>query len=162
VFQTETRVVADVFMSDRTYLLNFAIHKKERPVYMTIGDLSSKIRQLPSTHSMIIIALLLIPLTNCTIPQKWLDEQWQTNQEVLNEVLQQVLQLVRYKPNPCAKIGYYNASSADCTYSHCNPVEAAWLADCPEYSNVHHLEQKVWIWCECPKNELGDYVPLAK
>jgi len=32
-----------IYMSDGTHLSNFACHKKEWPVYMTIGDLSSKI-----------------------------------------------------------------------------------------------------------------------
>jgi len=45
---------------------------------MTIGNLSSKIRQMPSTHSIEIIALLLIPIKNRNIPQNWLDEQRQT------------------------------------------------------------------------------------
>jgi len=34
-----------------------------------------------------------------------------------------------------------------------------WLADCPGYSDLHHLERHVCSWCEYPKNELGDYVP---
>jgi len=41
-------------------------------------------------------------------------------------------------------------------------ISAAWLADCLEYSDLHHLEQHVCFWCKCPKNELGDYVPSDK
>jgi len=41
-------------------------------------------------------------------------------------------------------------------------VLAAWLTDCPEYSDLNHLEWHVCFWCECPKNELGDYVPSDK
>jgi len=74
-------------MSDGTHLSNFAGDKKEWPVYMTIGNLSSKICQMPSTHSVVMVALLPIPTKNCNIPQKRLDEQRQTNGEVLNEVL---------------------------------------------------------------------------
>ena len=36
-----------IFMSDGTHLSNFAGDKKERPVYMTIGNRSSKIRLMP-------------------------------------------------------------------------------------------------------------------
>jgi len=71
-------------MSDGTHLSNFAGDQKERPVYMTIGNLSSKIRQMPSTHSVVMVALLPIPMKNRNIPQKGLDEQWHTNREVLN------------------------------------------------------------------------------
>ena len=35
-----------IFMSDRTHLSNFAGDKIELPVYMTISNLSSKIRQM--------------------------------------------------------------------------------------------------------------------
>jgi hypothetical protein len=71
-------------MSDGTHLLNFAGNKKEWPVNMTIGNLSSKIRRMPSTHSVVMIALLPIPIKNRNIPHKRLDEQRQLNREVLN------------------------------------------------------------------------------
>jgi len=74
-------------MSDGTHLSNFAGDMKEWPVYMTIGNLSSKIRQMPSTHSVVMVALLPIPIKHRNTPQKRLDVQWQTNREVLNEVL---------------------------------------------------------------------------
>jgi len=66
-------------MSDGTHLPNFAGDKKEWPVYMTIGNLSSKILQMPSTHSVVMVALLPIPIKNRNIPQRRLDEQRQTN-----------------------------------------------------------------------------------
>ena len=80
-----------VFMSDGTHLSNFAGKKKEWPVYMTIGNLSSKLRQMPSTHRIVMVSPLPIPIKNRNIPQKRLEEQRQTNQEVLNEVLWRVL-----------------------------------------------------------------------
>ena len=145
-------------MSDGTHLSNFAGDKKEWPVYMTIGNLSSKIRQTPSTHSVVMVALLPIPIKNRNIPQKRLDEQRQTNREVLNEVLRRVLQPLTFKQHPSAESRYYNVLCADGNFRRCKPVLAAWLADCPEYSDLHHLERHVCFWCECPKNELGDYV----
>jgi hypothetical protein len=78
-------------MFDRTHLSNFAGDKKEWPVYMTIGNLSSKIRQMPSAQTVLMVALLPIPFKNRNIAQKQLDEQRQTNREVLNEVLGLVL-----------------------------------------------------------------------
>jgi len=68
-----------ILMSDRTHLSNFAGDKKEWPVYMTIGNLSSKLRQMPSMHSVVMVALLPIPIKNYNIPPKWLDEQRHTN-----------------------------------------------------------------------------------
>jgi len=117
---------------------------------------------MPSTHSVVMVALLPILIKNCNMPQKWLDEQRQTNREVLNKVLRRLLQPLTFKHNPSAESGYYNVLCADGNFRHCKPVLAARLADCPEYSDLHHLERHVCFWCECPKNELGDYVPPGK
>jgi len=65
-------------MSDGTYLSNFAGDKNQWPVYMTIGNQSSKIRQMPSTHSVVRVTLMPIAIKNCNIPQKRLNEQRQT------------------------------------------------------------------------------------
>jgi len=61
-------------MSDGTHLSNFVGIKEEWPVYMTIGNLSSKIHQMPSTYSVVMVALQPIPINNRNIPQKRLDE----------------------------------------------------------------------------------------
>jgi hypothetical protein len=77
-------------MSDGTHRLNFAGDKTEWPVYMTIANLSSNTRQMPSMHSVGMVALLPIPINNRNILQKRLAEQWQANRELLNEVLPEV------------------------------------------------------------------------
>jgi hypothetical protein len=132
------------FMSDRTSLSNSAgYRKKDCPVYMTIGNLSSKIHHMPSTHSVVMVALLLSPIKKCNIPQKLLDEQRQTHREVLSEVLQRELQPLTFKEKPSAESKYYIILRADGNFRHCKPVLAAWLRDCPEYSDRHHLERHV-------------------
>jgi len=151
-----------IFMSDGTHLSNFAGDQKEWPVYMTIPNLSSKICQMPSTHTILMVALLPIPIKHRNSLQKRLDEQWQTNREVLNEVLRRLLQPLTFKQNPNAESGYYNVLCADGNFRRCKLVLARWLADCPEYRDLHHLERHVSLRCECPKNELGDYVPSEK
>jgi len=148
-----------MFMSDGTHLSNFAGNNKQWPVYMTIGSLPWKLRQMPSTHSVIMVALRPIPIENRNDPQKWLDEQRQTNREVLNEVLRQVFHPLTFKPTPSAESGFYNVLCADCNIRHCNPVSAEWLADCTEYSDLHHVKRHVCFPYEISKNELGDYVP---
>ena len=108
------------------------------------------------------VTLLLIPIKNCNITQKRLDEQRQTNRVVLNVVLLLLLQPRTFKQNPNAESGYYNVLFVDGNFRRCKPVLAVWLVDCPEYSNLHHLERHVCFQCECPKNELGDYVSSNK
>jgi hypothetical protein len=112
-------------MSDGTHLSNFAGDKKEWPVHITIANLSSKIRQMPSTHSIVMVAPLPIPIKNCNIPQKLQDEQWQTNREMLNEVLRRVLHPLTFKHNPSAESGYFNNLCADGSFRCCKPVLAA-------------------------------------
>jgi len=148
-----------IIMSDGTHLSNFAGNKKEWPVYLTTGNVSSKIRRTPSTHTVVMVALLPMPVKDRNIAQKRLDEQRQTNREVLNDVLRLVLQSVTCQRNPNADSGYYNVLCADRNSRRSKPVLAAWLADCPQYSDLHHLERQVSFCCECPKNEHGDYVP---
>jgi hypothetical protein len=125
---------------------------------MTIGNVSSKICLTPSMHSVVMVALLPSPIKNRNIPQTRLDEQRQTNREVLNEVLRRQLQLLTFEQNPSAGSGYYNVLFADGNFRHCKLVLAAWLADCPEYSDLHHLEWHICFCCECPMNQHGDYV----
>jgi len=104
------------------------------------------------------VTLPPIPIKNRIIPQMGLDEQQQTNREVLNEVLRRVLQPLTFKQHPSTESGYYNVLCADGNFRRCKLVLSACLADCPEYRELHHLERHVRFWCECPKNELGDYV----
>jgi len=129
---------------------------------MTIGNLSWKLRQMPLTHSVVMVALLPIPIKNRNISQKRLDEQRQTIREVLNKVLRRILHPLTFKQNRSTESGYYNVLCADGNFRRCKPVLAAWLADWPEYSDLHHLERHVYFWCEWTKYELGDYVPPDK
>jgi len=92
-----------IFMSDGTPPSYFAGEKKEWPVYITIGNLSSMIGLMPSTHSIVIVALLLIPIKNRNILQKGLDEQRETILEVLKEVLRRVIQPLSFKQHPSAE-----------------------------------------------------------
>jgi hypothetical protein len=113
-------------------------------------------------HTIVMIAMLPITIKNRNISQKRLDEQQQTNREVLNKVLQGLFHPLSFKQCPNAENGHYNVLCADGIFRRCKLVLGAWLADCTECSDLNHLEQHVIIWCQCPKNELGDYVPSDK
>jgi prepilin-type processing-associated H-X9-DG protein len=102
-----------IFRSNGTHLLKLAGDKKEWPVCMTIANLSSKIRQTDSTHSVVMVTLLPIPIKNRNILQNRLNAQRQTNREVLNEVLRQGHHPLIFKQHPSAVNGYYNVLFAD-------------------------------------------------
>ena len=72
-------LVPIMFMSDGMHLSNFAGNTKQWPVYMPIGNLSSKIYQIASMQSFVIVALLSILINNGNIHQNRLDEQQQKN-----------------------------------------------------------------------------------
>jgi len=149
-------------MSNGTHISNFAGNKKEWPLYMTIGNLSSKVRQTASTHSVVMVAVLPTPIKTVNIPQTQWDEQRQTNREVLNEVLWQLFQPCTFEQNPSTGSGYFNILCSDGNFTCCKPVLATWLAGCPECNGLHHLERHVCFSCECPNKELGDYVHPEK
>jgi len=155
-------LVRCIFMSDGTHLSNFAGDKNEWAVYMTVGNLSSKISKMPSMYSIVMVTILLIPIKEHNIPLKRRNEQRHTNPEVLNEVLRRELQPLMCKRNPGAESRYYKVLCADGNIRSCKPALAAWPADCPEDSDLHHLERHVCFWCQCPKKELADYVPPDK
>jgi hypothetical protein len=123
-------LVTLTFMSDGTHLANFAGDKTEWPVYMTIGNLSSKIRQMRSAHTLTIVALLPIPIKKRNIHQKRLYEQRHTNREVMNEMLQRLLKPHTSKLNPCADSGYYKVVYIYGNFRHWKPVLVARFADC--------------------------------
>jgi hypothetical protein len=149
-------------MSGRTHFLNIAGDKKEWPVYMTFVNISSKICQRPSTHSVILFVLLRIAIKNRNSRHKLLDEPQQTNREVLHKLLRRVLQPLHFKHNARADTGYYTVLCPDGNFQHCKPVLAARLGYCPEHGDLYHHEWHVCFWCRCPKNKLGVYVPFNK
>jgi hypothetical protein len=75
------------FLFDGKEHSGFAGDKNEWHKYMPIRNQSSKIRQIPSPHSIIMVPVLLIATQICNIPQKQLDDQQQTIGEVLNKIL---------------------------------------------------------------------------
>jgi hypothetical protein len=82
-------------------------------------------------QSVIMVALLQIPIENGNIPQKQSDEQRHTSRKVLNEVLRWLIQFDTFTQYLGAKSGYYNVRCADGNCRHCNSVLAAWLAELP-------------------------------
>jgi hypothetical protein len=167
-------------MSDATHLSNYAGDKKEWPIYMTIGNTSSKIRQTPSMYAVVLVALLPIPPKKCYRSKQRLADQCNTHRNILQEVLRNILEPLTFQPNSTYAVqnsmsssgrqsnvnisldGYYNILCADGQYRHCKSVLAAWQADSPEYNDLHNLERGVCYWCECPKSQLGDYIGPGK
>jgi hypothetical protein len=97
-------------------------------------------------------AVLPILNKNRNFHQTQLNEQRQTNRQVLKEVLRRILQPLTFKQNPNTESMYYNVLWSDGNFSRRAPDLPAWPADCAEYGDTHHLERHVCFWCECPQN----------
>jgi hypothetical protein len=105
------------------------------------------------------VALLPTHIKNRNILHMSLDEHRQTDREALNEIFWLVLQPLTLQQNLSAKSATYNVLCADGNFRRCKLLSPAWIEDYSEYSDIHHLEQHVCFWCECPINEFGEYVP---
>ena len=142
-------------MSDATHLTNFCGDKKAWPVYMTIGNLSSKARMKHAMHGVLLVALLPIPVKMREVPAKIRNAQREHNREVIQNVLGYVMQDLLVDARD------FYAYCADGRVRYCHPILAAWMADYPEHCNLHNIKSGVCYWCECPQEEMGN-MPRAE
>jgi hypothetical protein len=63
-----------IIKSDGTHLTKYVGEKQKGPVYMTIHNQGGKIHHMPSMPRVVMVALLQIPMKNCNILRKHLDE----------------------------------------------------------------------------------------
>jgi hypothetical protein len=141
-------------MSDATHLTNFAGDKKAWPVYITIGNLSSSVRMRPAMQSVLLVALLPVPIKLRNVPARQLALQRERNHAVTQGVLRHILEPL-YHPEG----GIFTALCADGHYRRCSATVSAWLADYPEHCDLQNLRHGSCVWCECPAGKMGDYRP---
>ncbi|RPB06970.1 hypothetical protein P167DRAFT_496468, partial [Morchella conica CCBAS932] len=84
-------VVPLICASGGTYLTNFSGDKKAWPVYLTIGNITSEIRNKPSNFAFILMALLPVPRKLGVRA----NEQRRENQMALHKVLGEILEGLR-------------------------------------------------------------------
>jgi hypothetical protein len=141
-------------MSDATHLTNFAGDKKAWPVYMTVGNLSSAVRNRPATQSVLLVALLPVPIKLRDVAASERDWQHEHNRLVTQHVLRHIIALLSHSGG-----GIFTARRADGHYRCCYATVAAWLADYPKHCDLQNLRHGSCMWCVCPTNEMGDYRP---
>jgi len=145
-------VVPMIFLSDGTYLTNFSGDKKAWPVYMTIGNRSTTIKMAPSYHSILLIALLPIPIEMCDVPISQYNAQKEHNRKIKQHVLRHVL-----GPLMDADRHVFYAKCADDYFKHYVALPAAWIADYPEHRDLHNIKDGICYWYECPHDEMGEF-----
>jgi len=133
--------------SDVTHLTNFSGDQKAWPVYLTIGNLPSDIRNAPSNHQSILLALLPIGPKRSSLKLNQKAEVESVIQQVLYDILQPLDDVYEQGIELTCGDGYVRQ---------CFPRLSAWCADHMEYVNLLGLFTTSCPRCEVPPNSLGN------
>ena len=125
---------------------------------MTLGNIHSSIRNKPSAHAWIPLALLPIPPKKVDkIPGFSKAQQEQESSQTLHNVLWDIL---------CPLADVHKAGTieegirmecGDQNIRYCFPILCSWIADHPENLSIHGIMGKRCAICPCPIDQLGDY-----
>ncbi|KAF8533694.1 hypothetical protein BDD12DRAFT_759600, partial [Trichophaea hybrida] len=144
-------LVPIIFMSDATHLTNLSGDKKAWPMYMTIGNLSAAAWMKHTMHSVLMVTLLPIAIKMRDVHLERRNAQWKHNRMVPQHVLQHVQQPLLY-----SETSLFYARCADSNFRYCYLIQAEWMADYPEHSDLHNIMNGICYWANCPKKEMGN------
>jgi len=144
--------------SDEMQLTDFSGDKKAWPIYLTIGNIHSSIRNEYSYLAHIVLAFL-------PVPHKF---QWNSasddraqrdiNHQVLCDIAEILLEPVTQFP----KGGDINSGAlwlcSDGKMCRCWPILMSWLADHMEHANLMGMKYNACPKCQTPKDELGSLI----
>ena len=139
-----------ILFSDATHLTNFSGDKKAWPVYMTIGNMRSDVRQSHKSHALALIALLPVPLKFRKLRAADHRAQQERNHHVMQSVIGYLLSSVDIQ-----KDRSFVALCADGNKRRIYPRLASWIADFPEHITWQGLKDKQCLWCELPSGQFG-------
>jgi len=142
-------VVPIIGMSDQTNLPNISGDKKEWPVYMTIRNLPSTIRNRPGSMAILLIGLLPIP------PKLAKSSKADKHQRLINaETLRGVFEHTFAPLNGPAREGA-PCDCADGKIRRCFPIISGWIADHMDNVTLYWIKSNACPKCEVPPEELG-------
>ncbi|KAF8432615.1 hypothetical protein BGX38DRAFT_1077160, partial [Terfezia claveryi] len=144
-------LVPVLLASDQTHLTNFSGDKKLWPLYMSIGNIKSSMRNKPTMNAWIPIALLPIPPKRLDkIPGNPTEAQELDALQVTHEILSSIL-------SPLADASQQGIDMVCCDEKvrKCVPRLSAWLADHMENVMIHGILSNRCPVCIAPPNEFG-------
>jgi hypothetical protein len=145
-------LVPILFGSDGTHLTNFSGDGKLWPLYMSIGNIKSSIRNKPTSHACIPVALLPnSPKCVKKVPGWSEEKQEQEASQVLHDLLKFVLSPLSNSARDGMPI-----KCADEVIRNCHFRVAGWLADNMENASIHAVYANRYPICEAPQDKLGD------
>jgi len=137
-------------LSYQTQLITFSGDKKAWPVYMTIGNILSKIRSSPAKMPILLLALLPV------LP-KFTGESARANQaqrQTNADILWAVFDLVQALLQQVAREGMV-MDCADGKTRLCFPILLAWIVDHAEHAGLQGIGSKSCPKCQVQCEELG-------
>ncbi|KAF8414436.1 hypothetical protein EV426DRAFT_579176 [Tirmania nivea] len=139
--------------SDQTHLTNYSGDKKLWPLYMSIGNIKSTIRNKPTMNAWIPIALLPVPPKRLyKIPNYSTETQELNALQITHEILSHILSpLADAKTQEGIEMVYCNENIYRCV-----PKLFAWLADHMENATIHGIASNHCPICVAPPNEFGE------
>lgn len=152
-------IVPIICGSDATQLTNFSGDKKAWPVYLTIGNLPGPVRNSPSAHAQICVALLPVP------PKFRGNAASQAQQRSWNfEILYQAMTLILDPLRTIDKAHGIPMPCADGRIRKCWPILVAWLADHAGHCTLQSVKNNLCPKCEVRREDLGTYIdcPASK
>jgi len=146
-------LVPVIFVSDMTHLTNFCSDGKLWPVYMSIGNISSRIRQKPTSHAWIPVVLLPVVPKRVYKKADWSAvKQERESLEIMHVLLKFIL-----GPISDAAEHAITAHCGDGVVRKCYIKVAAWLGDHIENCTIHASYNTQYGICECLMAELGNH-----
>ena len=149
-----------ILASDQTHLTNFSGDKKLWPVYLTLGNIHSRIRNKPSAHAWIPIALLpIFPKRVDKIPGYSEASQEKECSQLLHNILWNILEPLTDYERPQRVEDGLRLNCCDMQIRFCFPILCSWLADHMETANIQGMLVNRCPICPCEPDQLGDFHP---
>jgi hypothetical protein len=137
-----------ILSTDKTQLSVLSGGKKAWPVYLSIGNISKKLRRRPSQGAMILIAYLPVTDFSCeTRPAERRQHSWNLFHACVRAILE---------PIKKASLDGVEALCADGYVRRIHPILAAYIADFPEQLLVTCAWQNQCPVCVVSTDDRGD------
>ncbi|KAF8245713.1 hypothetical protein K440DRAFT_554784, partial [Wilcoxina mikolae CBS 423.85] len=147
------RLVPMIFISDGTHLTNFSGDTKAWPIYMRIRNLSAVARMKYTTHNMLFLALLPIPVEMCDVSLNRRNVQREHNRVIAyQESMATMLRPLEELTKSGIKVLY-----ADGRTRHAYPRIASFLADYPEQCNITGVKCGWCPQCEIDPDDIPGF-----
>jgi hypothetical protein len=151
-------IVPLIVSSDETMLTDHSGDQKAWPMYLSIGNIDSTVRNRPNMLAQVVVALLPVPpkLSRGSTTKRQAESQ--LNQKFLTAVIATILQpLMAFQHTAELQDGTLWPCS-DGQVRRCWPILSSWLADHMEYANLMGVKYNSCPKCFLPTQKLGSLV----